>query len=87
MSGHAGPIQVNFGDTPIVFRISSGQEAALMNGRRACRTDLTASLGGNRASEGAVVIQRAAIVVASPSFVVVLADSFAFGAHIVEFSE
>ena len=23
-----------------------------MNGRRACRTDLTASLGGNRASEG-----------------------------------
>jgi hypothetical protein len=55
-----------------------------MNGRRACRTDVTASVGGNRASEVGCSIQRAAIVVASPSFVAVLADSFAFGANIVE---
>src|SRR5262249_41811833 len=49
MSGHAGPIQIDFGVTPLVLRISCGQEAALVNGRRACRADLSVS---NRASDG-----------------------------------
>jgi hypothetical protein len=40
MSGHAGPILINFDVT------------ALVNGRRACRADLTAGSGGNRASDG-----------------------------------
>ena len=52
MSGHAGPILINFDVTPVVLRISSGQQAALVNGRRACRADLTAGSGGNRASDG-----------------------------------
>jgi hypothetical protein len=43
MSGHAGPIQIDFGVTPVVCRISCGQAAALIKGRRACRTDLNVS--------------------------------------------
>src|SRR6266478_6832499 len=49
MSGHAGPIQIDVGVTPVVCRISCGQAAALFKGRRACRTDLNV---GNRASDG-----------------------------------
>src|SRR5258708_7152887 len=49
MSGHAGPIQIDVGVTPVVCRISCGQAAALVNGRRACRADLNVS---SRASEG-----------------------------------
>src|SRR5262249_19057878 len=43
MPGHAGPIQMDLGVTPVVQRISCGQEAALVNGRRACRADLSVS--------------------------------------------
>jgi hypothetical protein len=49
MSGHAGPIQIDVGVTPVVCRISCGQAAALFKGRRACRTDLNLS---SRASDG-----------------------------------
>jgi hypothetical protein len=49
MSGHAGPIQIDVGVTPVVCRISCGQAAALFKGRRACRTDLKLS---SRASDG-----------------------------------
>jgi hypothetical protein len=49
MSGHAGPIQIGFGVTPVVNRISRGQAAALLKGRRACRTDLNVS---SRAIDG-----------------------------------
>src|ERR1700756_1625703 len=50
MSGHAGPIQIAFGVTPVVYRISCGQAAALLKGRRAGRTE-TGGLS-NRASDG-----------------------------------
>jgi len=49
MLGHAGPIQLNLGVTPIVYRKSCGQAVALLKGRRACRADLNVS---NRASDG-----------------------------------
>jgi len=49
MAGHAGAIQINFGVTPLVLRISRGQAAALVKGRRACRADLNVS---SRASDG-----------------------------------
>jgi hypothetical protein len=49
MAGHAGAIQINFGVTPLVLRISRGQSAALIKGRRACRADLNVS---SRASDG-----------------------------------
>src|SRR6266478_8917544 len=49
MSGHAGPIQIDVGVTPVVCRISCGQTVALFKGRRACRTDLNVS---SRASDG-----------------------------------
>src|SRR5262249_36463292 len=47
--GHAGPIQMDLGVTPLMYRISRGQAVALLNGRRACRADLNV---GNRASDG-----------------------------------
>src|SRR5262252_6588672 len=47
--GHAGPIQMDLGVTPLMYRISCGQAVALLNGRRACRADLNVS---NRASDG-----------------------------------
>ena len=43
MSGHAGPIQIAFGVTPVVDWIPCGQAAALSKGRRARRTDLNVS--------------------------------------------
>jgi hypothetical protein len=46
MSGHAGPIQIAFGVTPVVDWIPCGQAAALLKGRRACRTDLNVSIRG-----------------------------------------
>jgi hypothetical protein len=49
MSGHAGPIQMDVGVTPVVCRISCGQAAALLKGRRARRTDLNVS---SRAIDG-----------------------------------
>jgi hypothetical protein len=49
MSGHAGPIQIDVGVTPVVCRISCGQAAALLKGRRACLADLNLS---SRASDG-----------------------------------
>jgi hypothetical protein len=49
MSGHAGPIQIDVGVTPVVCRVSRGQAVALLNGLRACRADLNVS---SRASEG-----------------------------------
>ena len=36
MSGHAGPIQIAFGVTPVVDWIPCGQATALSKGRRAC---------------------------------------------------
>src|SRR5262249_28378979 len=48
MSGHAGPIQMDLGVTPLVLRISLGQAVALLKGRRARRADLFVS---NRASD------------------------------------
>src|SRR5215831_4484545 len=65
--GHAGPIQMDLGVAPLMYRISCGQAIALLNGRRACRADLNVS---NRVSHGAAVNKSAAMVVASPSFVV-----------------
>src|SRR5215470_7848367 len=47
--GHAGPIQMDLGVTPLMYRISCGQAIALLNGRRACRADLNVS---NSASDG-----------------------------------
>src|SRR5215472_2373358 len=47
--GHAGPIQMDLGVTPLMYRISCGQAVALLNGRRACRADLNV---GSRASDG-----------------------------------
>src|SRR5258707_11678133 len=47
--GHARPIQMDLGVTPVVQRISCGQAVALLNGLRACRADLNVS---NRASDG-----------------------------------
>jgi hypothetical protein len=70
--GHAGPIRI----TPLV-----GEGAARLQGRRACRTDRIA--GGSRAAKGTAAIQRTAIVVASPGFVVVLANNLAFEVNIV----
>ena len=52
MSGHAGPIQMDLGVTPLVLRISLGQAVALLKGRRARRADLTGSSLSNRASDG-----------------------------------
>src|SRR6266478_8149667 len=49
MSGHAGPIQIDVGVTPVVCRISCGQAVALLKSRRACLADLNVS---SRASEG-----------------------------------
>src|SRR5262249_2975757 len=49
MSGHAGPIQIAFGVTPVAYRISLCQAAALSKGGRACRADLNVS---SRASDG-----------------------------------
>jgi hypothetical protein len=51
MYGHACPILINFSVVPIVLR-STGQDAALMNGRRASRADLIVASGGSRMSEG-----------------------------------
>src|ERR1043166_2956366 len=48
MAVHAGPIQVTFGVTPVVDRISLGQAAALFEGRGARRADLNVS---SRASD------------------------------------
>jgi hypothetical protein len=74
MSGHAGPIQMDVGVTPVVCRISCGQAAALLKGRRARRTDLTSAAAP---SMGTTVKQRAAMNVARPNFVVALANTFA----------
>src|SRR5262245_24452065 len=52
MSGHAGPIQMDLGVTPFVYRISLGQAVALLKGRRARRADLTGRSLSNRASDG-----------------------------------
>src|SRR6266702_4421962 len=52
MSGHAGPIQMDLGVTPVVQRISLGQAVALLKGRRARRADLTGGSLSNRASGG-----------------------------------
>ena len=49
MSGHAGPIQIAFGITPVIYRISLCQAAALFKGRRARCADLNVS---GRASDG-----------------------------------
>src|SRR6516164_1854865 len=65
MSGHAGPIQMDLGVTPVVQRISCGQAVALLKGRRACRADLTSL--GTRASDGG---RGAAMVGASAGVVV-----------------
>src|SRR5258707_4369108 len=65
MSGHAGPIQIDVGVTPVVCRISCGQAVALLKGRRACLADLNVS---SRVAKGTAAIQRAATVVASPNF-------------------
>jgi len=52
MSGHAGPIQMDLGVTPLMLRISLGQAVAFLKGRRACRADLTGGSLSNRASNG-----------------------------------
>ena len=52
MSGHAGPIQMDLGVTPLVLRISLGQAVALLKSRRARRADLTGSSLSSRASDG-----------------------------------
>src|SRR5262249_53900186 len=52
MSGHAGPIQMDLGVTPLMLRISLGQAVAFLKGRRACRADLTEGSLSNRASDG-----------------------------------
>jgi hypothetical protein len=52
MSGHAGPIQMDLGVTPLVQRISLGQAVALLKGRRARRADLAGGSLSNRASDG-----------------------------------
>src|SRR5262249_17647587 len=52
MSGHAGPIQMDLGVTPFVYRISLGQAVALLKGRRARRADLTGGSLSNRAGDG-----------------------------------
>jgi len=52
MLGHARPIQIDFGIAPIVLRISSGEDAALVYGRSARRTDLAAGRGGCVAGNG-----------------------------------
>ena len=62
-----------FGVTPVVDWIPCGQAAALSKGRRARRTDLNVS---SRAIDGNHGQTRAAMNVASPSFVVALANTF-----------
>jgi len=52
MPGHTSPILINLSDTPVVFRVSVGQNAALVDSRRACRADLIAGPGNSRASTG-----------------------------------
>jgi hypothetical protein len=52
MNGQACPVLINFRVAPIVLQISISQDAALMNGRRASRADLTVASGGSRMSEG-----------------------------------
>src|SRR5262249_35638613 len=52
MLGHARPIQIYFGIAPIVLRISASEDAALVNGRSARRTDLAAGHGGSPAGNG-----------------------------------
>src|SRR5262249_22585266 len=49
MSGHAGPIQMDLGVTPLMLWISLGQAVAFLKGPRACCADLNV---GNRASDG-----------------------------------
>jgi hypothetical protein len=66
---------MDLGVAPLVLRISLGQAVAFLKGRRACRADLTGGSLSNRASDGERGQPRAAMVVASPSFVVALANN------------
>jgi len=45
MNGHACPVLIDLGVAPVVLRISTGQDAALMNGRRASRADVILAPG------------------------------------------
>jgi len=52
MSGHAGPIQITFGVTPVIYRISCGQAAAFFKSRDACRADLNVSCRASDRNHG-----------------------------------
>ncbi len=51
MSRHAGPILIDFDIVPVVLRVSTRQNTAFVNGRRASRADLAAATLTGRAGE------------------------------------
>ena len=79
MSRHAGPILIDFDIVPVVLRVSTRQNTAFVNGRRASRADLAAATLTGRAGERNHA--KAAIAVANPSFL--LAENSVFALDIV----